>query len=280
MTINDLFSIKFSGTAFYLMVFIFGSCIGSFLNVVIYRLPIMLKNIAYNEAIDFMEDSANVNKATKKFNLSHPQSHCPRCKNNIPVWANVPILGFFFTKMRCHYCQLPISFRYPLVEAATALLFVAASITMPNILALIGACIYLSIFIALGLISYDKNQIPKSLSITLLWIGIFANTQDIFMIAIANSVIGTVLGFIVTVIFSYSVRINPDTNSHPFLNLDAAILASIIGAWFGYIIVAFALIIAFIIYSVAYLISKRQVSKFYLSVLICLMGIVSLFICV
>lgn len=283
MNLDSLFSLKFSGDIFYFFIFIFGSCIGSFLNVVIYRLPIMLKNIAYNDAVDFIENSVNVQKITDKFNLSYPPSHCPRCKNNIPSWANVPILGFFFTRMRCHYCHLPISFRYPLIETITALLFLSASIIMPNILAMGLAFIYISISVSLGLISYDKNHLPKSLSITLLWLGLLANTQNLFTSMLSQSIIGAVLGFILGILLS-SIFHNKYKYSLKSIylilqdNMDIGILASIIGAWFGYIKILEDLVVVFIIYALTYKISKPKLGSFYLSILMSLAALLSIFV--
>ena len=174
------------------VIFIFGSCIGSFLNVVIYRLPIMIKNTEYNDALDFLENSTP--RVTQKFNLSYPSSHCPQCKNTIPFWANIPIIGYFITKMRCHHCHLHIPFRYPLVELTTAAMFLGISCLQPNLFILCFDFIFISIMICCILISYDGNSIPSSLTLSLLWLGILINTKLNFAPTLAASVIGAISG--------------------------------------------------------------------------------------
>lgn len=256
---------------FLALIFILGSCIGSFLNVVIYRLPIMLKNEEYNEALDFLEDSSP--RVTKRFNLSYPGSHCPQCKNNIPFWANIPIIGYFTTKTRCYHCHIHIPLRYPLVEFVTATMFLAISYLQPNLLILGFNLVFISIIICCILISYDGNPIPNSLTLTLLWLGILINTKINLAPILTISVIGAILGYLLIKIFLLILAVIKNTSSTEH---SAAILAAAMGGWFGYIAMLQLLapaIILFLCYNFVF----SKFKKLNLSVLIGLFGIIYLF---
>jgi len=122
-----------------LVVFIFGSCIGSFLNVVIYRIP-------------------------AKLSLLHPPSRCPSCLRRLKSYDNVPVLGWLWLRGQCRYCKTPISIRYPLVEAATGLLFVFVFWTFALPLPAVGYWVLISWLLALALIDLDTMTLPNSLT--------------------------------------------------------------------------------------------------------------------
>jgi leader peptidase (prepilin peptidase)/N-methyltransferase len=105
--------------------FILGICLGSFFNVVAYRLPMVLLRNWRNECIELLGSACQIKQEASGINLIHPSSHCPKCNGKIPVWANIPVVGYFMVRGRCISCGLLISPRYPLVELITGLLFVA-----------------------------------------------------------------------------------------------------------------------------------------------------------
>src|SRR3990167_6956712 len=108
-----------------IIVGIFSVCIGSFLNVVIYRLPKILKNQWRLECLEFLKVPDN--KPTENFSLAFPRSHCPLCKTTIPFWHNIPLLSFFLLGGKCSHCHAKISFRFPIVELLSALLAIYAA---------------------------------------------------------------------------------------------------------------------------------------------------------
>jgi leader peptidase (prepilin peptidase) / N-methyltransferase len=118
-------------------IFILGASVGSFLNVVIYRVP-------------------------EGLSLLHPPSRCPQCKTQLKAYDNVPILGWLWLKGRCRYCRHPISARYPLIEAITALLFVMTYLGWS--LQTLGYCLFLSWLLALTMIDLDLMILPNSLT--------------------------------------------------------------------------------------------------------------------
>ena len=108
--------------------FIFGLCIGSFLNVVIHRIPKMLEQQWLSEAraaLNVAEPDGG--KAPSTFNLAHPASHCPACEHKIRWFENLPLLSWLVLRGKCSACGAPISWRYPLIELSTGLLFAACS---------------------------------------------------------------------------------------------------------------------------------------------------------
>ena len=99
-----------------------GLIVGSFLNVVIYRLPIMLQTSWREECQTFLDIKSKISTPNTVFNLALPHSHCPTCKNSIKPHQNIPVLSYLFLKGRCANCSAAISIRYPVIEALTALL--------------------------------------------------------------------------------------------------------------------------------------------------------------
>lgn len=120
-------------------IFILGACIGSFLNVVIYRIP-------------------------EGLSLLHPPSRCPQCHTKLKAYDNVPILGWLWLKGRCRYCAHPIAARYPLIEAATGILFVLTFLAFGWSLKTLGYCLFLSWLLALTMIDLDLMILPNSLT--------------------------------------------------------------------------------------------------------------------
>jgi leader peptidase (prepilin peptidase)/N-methyltransferase len=169
-----------------LVAFVFGSAIGSFLNVVVYRLPIMMSRDWQGQAIEIIDDAIDdadtIAELKKKmpqhegtFNLVVPNSTCPACNNPIKPWHNIPILGYFIIKGRCASCNEPISSRYPIVEFTTALLTAAVIFTLGPTLAGFAGCLLTWVLIALALIDYDTQLLPDDITLPFLWIGLVVN---------------------------------------------------------------------------------------------------------
>ena len=125
---------------YFLTVGLVSLCIGSFLNVVIYRLPLMMKREWQTECRIVLADELNLKQQAEQapFNLVKPNSTCPKCKAPIKAWQNIPVLSWLLLKGRCANCQSPISVRYPIVEMLTAVLsIIVAVIFGPTKLALL-----------------------------------------------------------------------------------------------------------------------------------------------
>ncbi|WP_058535197.1 prepilin peptidase [Legionella saoudiensis] len=161
----------------YVTIALFSLAVGSLLNVVIYRLPIMLKNEwlqEYNELMGIKSEEKT------SLNLFLPRSFCPSCKTMVSAWQNIPILSFLILKGRCYYCKAPISLRYPLIELGTMLLSLYACWHFGFTWQLVFALSAIWLLISLFFIDLDHQLLPDSLTLSLLWLGLIANTQNLF----------------------------------------------------------------------------------------------------
>lgn len=149
---------------------VLGLLIGSFLNVVIYRLPVMMEN-SLQEALQLANgESAPCPQAD--FNLSVPASTCPKCDHKITALENIPVVSYILLKGKCRNCHVTISPRYPLVELFTALLFFTCAVQLGWSHEMLGACFVSAILVALSGIDFDHKLLPDSLTYALLWGGL------------------------------------------------------------------------------------------------------------
>lgn len=212
----------------YIYIFIFAAVFGSFLNVVIYRLPIMLKNQWRTECLEFLGQNALAQ--TTKFNLVTPNSQCPLCHTAIKWWVNIPVIGYLLLRGRCASCSGKISFRYPLIEITAGLL--ACFLVFHYGFTLIALCaIVFSFFLLVGIfIDIDHMLLPDQITLTLLWLGLLINSQAFFVSPI-EAIIGATAGylFLWLVMQSYKLISGKVGMGHGDFKLLAAI-----GAWLGW----------------------------------------------
>jgi len=186
---------------------VLGLVIGSFLNVVIYRVPVMLER-------QWREQCAELAQATphpypsptrgegeeqkKAFNLVEPRSTCPSCKTPIKAWHNIPVFSYLFLKGRCASCNARISARYPLVEILTALLSAAVAWKFGFGWPALAALVLTWFLIALTFIDIDHQLLPDSLTFLLLWIGLTLSLWGMTPISVdlRASVIGAIAGYV------------------------------------------------------------------------------------
>ncbi len=157
-------------------VFVFGLLVGSFLNVVIYRLPIMLDREWRSQAAEILgtADSAQTTVVVERFNLVTPRSACPSCKAPIKAWQNIPVISWLVLRGKCAACRAPISARYPLVELATGLMSAAVAWHFGFGSTAACALIVTWALIALTGIDLDHQLLPDGITLPLLWAGLLA----------------------------------------------------------------------------------------------------------
>jgi len=182
-----------SPTAFTVTALILGLMIGSFLNVVIFRLPVMLKRDWKTQCEEFLEIEADSSPASK-FNLSTPSSHCPQCEHKIRWWENIPLLSYLFLRGRCSGCQTHISLRYPIVELCTGLITAFAAWHFGFGIQALAAMFLGWVLIALSMIDFDTKLLPDNIVLPTLWIGILLNINGTFT-SLESSVIGAAAGY-------------------------------------------------------------------------------------
>ena len=182
---------------YFLTVGLVSLCIGSFLNVVIYRLPLMMKREWQTECRVLLADELNSKQQTEQapFNLVKPNSTCPKCKAPIKAWQNIPVLSWLLLKGRCANCQTPISVRYPIVEMLTAVLsLIVAAVFGPTKLALLYILITW-VLVALTFIDIDHMLLPDQLTLPLVWLALIAATMDM-TIAPSDAITGAAIGYL------------------------------------------------------------------------------------
>jgi len=211
MTIIDV--IQNNAVIFYGVVAFLGLFVGSFLNVVIYRLPVMMQNewrdamqdMAADEAAAAALEKGDVDTeaavrdervASEPFNLSVPRSRCPKCNNLITWWQNIPVVSYLMLGGKCRQCKTPISARYPIIELVTMLLsLVVAWHFGPSIQCVLGI-ITTWFLVAMTMIDFDHQLLPDSLTLPLMWIGLLASLIPVFT-DVRSAVIGAAAGYLI-----------------------------------------------------------------------------------
>lgn len=182
---------------FFSFVFVISLMVGSFLNVVIYRVPVMMERSWQREYQEYFnnEESSESQQTEETFNLIKPDSTCPKCGHKIRAWENIPVISWLFLRGKCSNCKTPISIRYPLVELLTAVLsvWIAAHFGFgPE--ALLGIVITW-VLVALTFIDADKMLLPDELTLPLLWLGLGASVFTVFVPPSA-AIIGAAVGYL------------------------------------------------------------------------------------
>lgn len=152
---------------------VLGLLIGSFLNVVVYRLPIMLQRDWQLQAHEILSHPAPPSEPP--FNLVVPHSRCPHCAHAIRAWENIPVLSYCLLRGKCSACKSPISARYPLVEALTGILTLVVVYYFGPTAAGLAACVLTWALVALALIDFDHQLLPDDITLPMLWIGLVVN---------------------------------------------------------------------------------------------------------
>ncbi|GAB1259437.1 prepilin peptidase [Aurantivibrio plasticivorans] len=173
--------------------FILGSIVGSFLNVVILRLPKMMENGWKEDCCDLLEIVQK--DKPSPYNLIFPSSHCPKCNHKIRAWENIPMLSYLFLRGKCSGCATGISVRYPLVELATGMLSGFAAWHFGATLAMLLVLVLIWSLITLTMIDIDTQLLPDNITLPLLWLGLIANCFELF-VPLHDAVIGAAAGYL------------------------------------------------------------------------------------
>ena len=215
-----------------------GLVVGSFLNVVIHRLPQMLERDWDAQAADLLEQKGSADAAAKlrspggvtRYNLVTPPSTCPRCGHRIRAWENIPILSYLFLRARCAACKAPISVRYPIVEAVSGILSGYIGWRYGLTLATVGALFLMWSLIALTVIDIDTQLLPDDITLPLIWLGLLVNLNSTF-VSLQGAVIGAVAGYLSlwAVYWLFKLATGKEGMGYGDFKLLAAI-----GAWLGW----------------------------------------------
>lgn len=180
---------------FVAVVFLFSLCIGSFLNVVVYRLPLMMEQSWQQEYLEYFEPE-KLQPQAAVFNLAVPRSACPHCKHQLAAKDNIPLLSWLLLKGKCRYCQAPVSKRYPLLELFTAVISAAVAWQFG---ATATGLLYLLVtwaLLALTFIDIDKMLLPDQITLPLLWLALVAAVAGFSKVDAAAAITGAAIGYL------------------------------------------------------------------------------------
>jgi leader peptidase (prepilin peptidase)/N-methyltransferase len=204
-----------------------GLMVGSFLNVVVHRLPLMLE-AQWRSCTETQDQEA---KAPQPFNLAVPRSHCPKCQHRLTWHHNIPVLSFVILRARCAHCKSPISWRYPAIELLTAVFFVWAFARYGWGFQALAWAGFASALIALAAIDADTRLLPDAITQPLVWAGLLAASWGLTGLSLTDALWGAVLGylFLWLVFWVFKFLTGKDGMGQGDFKLLAAL-----GAWLGW----------------------------------------------
>ncbi|MFO1396258.1 MAG: A24 family peptidase [Burkholderiales bacterium] len=204
-----------------------GLCVGSFLNVVIHRLPLMMERAWVRDCADLRGEEP---PPATRYNLVVPRSACPSCGHRITALENIPVVSWLVLRGRCSQCKTAISARYPAVELLGGLVAVAAMWKFGPTWQGIAACVMLWTLLALTFIDFDTQYLPDDLTLPLLWAGLLANLNGLFT-TLPEAVTGAVVGYLTlwSIYWLFKIIRGKEGMGHGDFKLLAAL-----GAWLGW----------------------------------------------
>ena len=217
-----------------------GLFVGSFLNVVIHRLPIMMEREWQAEAAALRGEAG---EGADPFNLATPRSRCPHCGHLISALENIPVVSYLLLRGRCRHCSAPISLRYPLVEVICAMLSGITAWHFGFGAAGLGALAFVWAMIALTFIDLDTQLLPDSITLPLLWLGLLLNLQQAFA-TLPDAVVGAAAGYLTlwSVYWLFKLTTGKEGMGYGDFKLLAAI-----GAWFGWQILPLTILLSSVV---------------------------------
>ena len=211
-----------------LVLALLGLCIGSFLNVVIHRLPSMMERGWRIESAELL----GVKIAdTPAITLSTPRSRCPACGHPIRWYENIPIVSYLVLRGKCSACQAPISLRYPSIELLTALLFAACGVHFGAQPAVLLWCGLAAVLVALAFIDLDTSFLPDDLTLPLMWAGIVSAALGWIPVTLTASVGGAVAGYLSLWFVFHAYRL---IRGKEGMGAGDFKLLAALGAWMGW----------------------------------------------
>lgn len=216
---------------------IFGLLVGSFLNVVIHRLPKMMENqeeayFKYRQGMaeGLTEAELNARAEEPKYTIVTPRSACPKCGHNITALENIPIISYLMLGGKCKGCKTDISLRYPLIEALTGALIGLVAYQYGYTYSALFAFIFVFALVTLTFIDFDTQLLPDDITLPLLWLGLLFNLNS-GITDLKSAVIGAILGYLVLWSVYWAFKLITGKEGMGYGDFK---LLSAIGAWFGW----------------------------------------------
>jgi len=222
---------------FYIIASVLGLLIGSFLNVVIYRLPIMMERAFKKDASEYFNlDNAtstldkNSSNNDAPFNLSLPRSTCPKCQHKITALENIPVISYLLLRGKCSNCKTKISPRYPLIELLTGVLSLVVALKFGVTWQALAALIFTWSLITLTFIDFDTMLLPDSIVLPILWLGLFCNSFLLFT-DLTSAFFGALAGYLSLWAIYWAFKFIRGKEGMGYGDFK---LFALIGAWLGW----------------------------------------------
>ncbi|PCE29408.1 prepilin peptidase [Burkholderia ubonensis] len=215
----------------YAFAVVLGLCVGSFLNVVIHRLPVMMKRAWQTEIAEATGATAESDDGyPPRYDLWHPRSACPHCGHVLRVWENIPLVSYLLQRGRCRQCSHAIGARYPLIELAGALLAAGSLAAFGPTMAALAAFGLCAALLAMSAIDIQTGYLPDSMTLPLLWAGLALNLGGTFA-SLRAAVIGAMAGYLFLWSIYWLFRWLRGIEGIGFGDLK---LLAALGAWMGW----------------------------------------------
>ena len=239
------------------IVIVIGLLVGSLLNVVIYRLPVMMEREWKSECKLILDPDSPNEEPAEPFNLAFPNSHCPNCDAPIRAWQNIPVISYVLLRGQCANCKVSISARYPIIEAVTALMSAVIAWQLGASLEMLAALFFTWSLIALTMIDADHKLLPDQITLPLLWAGLLLNSFSLF-VPLYDAVWGAIGGYLSlwSVYWLFKILTGKDGMGYGDFKLLAAL-----GAWLGWqsllVIILLSSLVGAIVGSIILLANKQ-----------------------
>ena len=224
---------------------VFGLAAGSFLNVVIYRLPKMMEREWHEQCAELRGD-ADAKHPHAGLSLATPRSRCPACSHGITALENIPVLSYLFLRGRCSACGARISFRYPVVELVSGIAAAFCAWKFGPTLAAGGAMVFIWVILAASLIDIDTQFLPDSMTLPLLWLGLLLNLGGTFT-DMRSAVVGAAAGYLSLWSVYWAFKLATGKEGMGFG--DFKLLAAI-GAWLGWAAIPIVILLSSLVGSI------------------------------
>ena len=211
-------------------VFLFGLIVGSFLNVVIYRLPIMMQRDWRSQCQELLEEPLGEPLPTGRFDLAAPRSRCRKCNHQITALQNIPVLSFLLMRGRCSNCGEAIGCRYPMVEITGGVLAALVAWKFGFSTQTIYAVLFTWALISLSFIDFDTTFLPDSITLPFLWLGLIANLFGTFT-TLRAAVLGAIAGYLALWLVYQLFKLLTNKEGMGFGDFK---LLAMLGAWLGW----------------------------------------------
>lgn len=233
-----------------------GLIVGSFLNVVIHRLPIMM-NREWLQQSEAMLHPDRETESQPAYNLVQPRSACPSCGHKIRAWENIPVISYLLLRGRCSGCQTAISWRYPAIEILSAIITLVIGLTYGATVTTLAFCLLSWSLLALTMIDYDTQLLPDDITLPLLWAGLIVNSFAL-VVPLEQALWGAVAGYLSlwSVYWLFKLITGKEGMGYGDFKLLAAL-----GAWLGWMKLPLIILLSSLIGTIVALtliVSKRQ----------------------